>query len=219
MSRASALQRKGRAGRVRAGVCWGMYTRHRFEHRMRRYQVMPPSCSHLHTLAVTSGTCVGRHGSQLFYPLHPLHHTDESMQISERFLCCIGPNVNVQHAFAHAIWQWIITTSAPHRCSRSSHPVRLCPALLTCGCTQAPEMVRVPLEELVLQIHLLGLGPAAQFLEKVLEPPPKASVEGALTHLQALGALTRDQQLTPLGQSAAAITHDSSGSCIRIASV
>lgn len=62
-------------------------------------------------------------------------------------------------------------------------------------------MVRVPLEELVLQIHLLGLGPAGQFLEKVLEPPPKASVEGALTHLQALGALTPDQHLTPLGLS------------------
>lgn len=28
-------------------------------------------------------------------------------------------------------------------------------------------MARVPLEELVLQIHLLGLGPAAQFLSKV----------------------------------------------------
>ena len=63
-------------------------------------------------------------------------------------------------------------------------------------------MVRVPLEELVLQIHLLGLGPAGDFLEKVLEPPPKASVEGALMHLQALGALTPHQQLTPLGQSA-----------------
>lgn len=67
---------------------------------------------------------------------------------------------------------------------------------------QAPEMVRVPLEELVLQIHLLGLGPAGQFLERVLEPPPKASVEGALAQLQALGALTPQQQLTPLGTSA-----------------
>ena len=68
-----------------------------------------------------------------------------------------------------------------------------------CGGLQAPEMVRVPLEELVLQIHLLGLSPAGLFLEKVLEPPPKASVEGALAHLQALGALTPDQHLTPLG--------------------
>lgn len=64
---------------------------------------------------------------------------------------------------------------------------------------QAPEMVRVPLEELVLQIHLLGLGPAGQFLDRVLEPPPQASVEGALNQLQALGALTPHQQLTPLG--------------------
>ena len=39
VSRASALQRKGRAGRVRAGLCWGLYTRHRFENRMRRFQV------------------------------------------------------------------------------------------------------------------------------------------------------------------------------------
>ena len=36
---------------------------------------------------------------------------------------------------------------------------------------QAPEMARVPLEELVLQIHLLGLGPAAEFLSKVSQLP------------------------------------------------
>ena len=78
------------------------------------------------------------------------------------------------------------------------------------GGVQAPEMVRVPLEELVLQIYLLGLGPAGQFLEKVLEPPPKASVEGALAHLQALGALTPQHQLTPLGLLAPACLHASS---------
>ena len=43
VSRASALQRKGRAGRVRAGLCWGLYTRHRFEDRMRRFQVTLPA--------------------------------------------------------------------------------------------------------------------------------------------------------------------------------
>ncbi len=36
---AAAKQRRGRAGRVRPGVCYGLYTRDRFEHRMRRYQV------------------------------------------------------------------------------------------------------------------------------------------------------------------------------------
>ena len=63
-------------------------------------------------------------------------------------------------------------------------------------------MVRVPLEELVLQIHLLRLGPAAGFLSKVLEPPPAKSVDGALKQLQAIGALTADEQLTPLGAAA-----------------
>ena len=45
VSRASALQRKGRAGRVRAGVCWGLYTRHRYEQRLRRYQVILKPCT------------------------------------------------------------------------------------------------------------------------------------------------------------------------------
>ena len=44
---------------------------------------------------------------------------------------------------------------------------------------QAPEMVRVPLEELVLQIHALGVGPAASFLARVVEPPPPRAVDGA----------------------------------------
>lgn len=48
VSRASALQRRGRAGRVRPGRCFGLYTRHRFEERMRKYQARPlpfvPSC-------------------------------------------------------------------------------------------------------------------------------------------------------------------------------
>ena len=37
--RAAAKQRRGRAGRVRPGICYGLYSRSRFEHRMRRYQV------------------------------------------------------------------------------------------------------------------------------------------------------------------------------------
>ena len=67
------------------------------------------------------------------------------------------------------------------------------------GGLQAPEMVRIPLEELVLQIHSLRLGPAAQFFARVLEPPPAKSTAGALAQLVAVGALTEDEQLTPLG--------------------
>ena len=62
-------------------------------------------------------------------------------------------------------------------------------------------MARVPLEELVLQIHLLGLGPAAEFLDKVIEPPPAKSITGAVSQLQAIGALTPEEAFTPLGTS------------------
>ena len=39
VSRASALQRKGRAGRVQEGMCFSLFTRQRFEHQMRKFQV------------------------------------------------------------------------------------------------------------------------------------------------------------------------------------
>lgn len=65
---------------------------------------------------------------------------------------------------------------------------------------QVPEMARVPLEELVLQIHLLGLGPAAEFLARVIEPPPAKSIMGAVSQLQAIGALTPEEAFTPLGE-------------------
>ena len=113
VSRASALQRKGRAGRVQAGTCFGLYTRPRFERRMRAFQ--------------------------------------------------------------------------------------------------SSEMVRVPLEELVLQIHALGLGPAAAFLERVLEPPPPKAVAGAVASLISVGALTRArgrEALTPLGRHLAGLPLD-----------
>lgn len=92
VSRAAALQRRGRAGRVRAGTCYCCYTRSRFEQTMRQYAV--------------------------------------------------------------------------------------------------PEVARVPLEELVLQIHLLGLGPAASFLQQLIQPPPSKAVEAALIGLQEVGAIT-----------------------------
>ena len=60
-------------------------------------------------------------------------------------------------------------------------------------------MARVPLEELVMQIHLLGQGPAAVFLASVLQPPPPRSIQAAVAHLQSLNALTPEEQLTPLG--------------------
>ncbi|GFR43277.1 hypothetical protein Agub_g4341, partial [Astrephomene gubernaculifera] len=95
VSAASAQQRAGRAGRVRPGVCFATYTRHRFEGGLRRFA--------------------------------------------------------------------------------------------------APEITRVPLEELVLQILLMGLGPVSEFLSRVLEPPQPRAVAAALEVLRQVGALEVQQ--------------------------
>lgn len=61
-------------------------------------------------------------------------------------------------------------------------------------------MARVPLDALVLDIHLLGLGPAGEFLARTLEPPPPKAVASALRTLRQIGALAEpEEQLTPLG--------------------
>ena len=131
VSRAAALQRKGRAGRTRPGVCFALYTRRRFG----------------------GDGCGGRGG--------------EEKDGSD------GENGNDNSSSSHS--------SLPTSSTVISGGVL--------RAFQAPEMVRVPLEELVLQIHLLGLGPAAPFLSRVLEPPPARAVEAALVSLRSVGAL------------------------------
>lgn len=66
--------------------------------------------------------------------------------------------------------------------------------------SQAPEIHRVPLENLCLQARLLKLGKPMKFLKSVIEPPPVQSIKSAVQHLRALGAFTViDNELTPLG--------------------
>lgn len=51
---------------------------------------------------------------------------------------------------------------------------------------QLPEMLRTPLEELVLQIKILKLGAALPFLDKAIEPPSQTAVLSALSSLYQL---------------------------------
>lgn len=72
-----------------------------------------------------------------------------------------------------------------------------------------PEIRRVPLEGLCLQIQLQRMaGGIAGFLSKALEPPKVESVETAVAALKQLGALDERENLTPLGQHLATLPVD-----------
>ncbi|XP_059648206.1 DExH-box ATP-dependent RNA helicase DExH7, chloroplastic isoform X1 [Cornus florida] len=110
ISRANAKQRRGRAGRVKPGICFCLYTRHRFEKLLRAFQI--------------------------------------------------------------------------------------------------PEMLRMPLVELCLQIKLLSLGNIKPFLSKALEPPREEAMNSAISLLYEVGAIERDEELTPLGYHLAKLPVD-----------
>ncbi|KAK9676403.1 hypothetical protein RND81_11G074700 [Saponaria officinalis] len=110
ISQANAKQRRGRAGRVKPGTCFCLFTRHRFEKLMRRFQV--------------------------------------------------------------------------------------------------PEMLRMPLVELCLQIKLLSLGDLKSFLSKALEVPKDEAIISAVTSLKEVGAVDVNEELTPLGRHLAKLPVD-----------
>jgi len=60
---------------------------------------------------------------------------------------------------------------------------------------QLPEMLRVGLEDLVLQILVLDLGEPALFLTKAVDPPTDLSIKNALQLLESLGAAACDWDL------------------------
>lgn len=66
-------------------------------------------------------------------------------------------------------------------------------------------MLRVPLDELALQIRLLELGPVREFLSKALEPPSETAIATAIKSLRELDAFDEDEDLTPLGYHLAAL--------------
>ncbi|KAM7478823.1 hypothetical protein LguiA_027036 [Lonicera macranthoides] len=110
ISQANAKQRRGRAGRVKPGNCFCLYTRHRFEKLMRPFQL--------------------------------------------------------------------------------------------------PEMLRMPLVELCLQIKLLSLGNIKPFLLKALEQPREEAINSAIALLYEVGAIEGDEELTPLGYHLAKLPVD-----------
>ena len=76
---------------------------------------------------------------------------------------------------------------------------------------QVPELHRVPLTEVVLQIKKLGVGDSAEsFLSRALEPPSPVAVAAAVATLREIGAVDASDEgaLTPLGHHLAALPVD-----------
>ncbi|KAK3120042.1 hypothetical protein QOZ80_9AG0680360 [Eleusine coracana subsp. coracana] len=66
---------------------------------------------------------------------------------------------------------------------------------------QVPEIKRMPIEELCLQVKLLDSNSRiADFLNKTLDPPIEETIRTGISVLQDLGALTQDEELTELGE-------------------
>ncbi|KAF2024782.1 P-loop containing nucleoside triphosphate hydrolase protein [Setomelanomma holmii] len=70
-----------------------------------------------------------------------------------------------------------------------------------------PEIRRVPLEQMCLSIKAMGVQDVSGFLASALTPPETTAVEGAVTLLSKMGAIT-DNELTALGRHMSMIPAD-----------
>ena len=69
-----------------------------------------------------------------------------------------------------------------------------------------PEIERVPLDSLVLQMVSMGLPDARKF--PFIEPPPPESLENSILVLKEQGAMTADERLTTMGRMLANLPVD-----------
>ncbi|KAL2906955.1 DExH-box ATP-dependent RNA helicase DExH6 [Bienertia sinuspersici] len=66
---------------------------------------------------------------------------------------------------------------------------------------QEPEIRRMPVEELCLQVKMLDPNcNTVEFLNKTLDPPALETIKNGITVLQEIGALSHDEGLTELGE-------------------
>ncbi|WCJ25069.1 DExH-box ATP-dependent RNA helicase DExH6 [Euphorbia peplus] len=66
---------------------------------------------------------------------------------------------------------------------------------------QVPEIKRMPIEELCLQVKLLDpYCKIGDFLRKTLDPPVSETIRNAIAVLQDIGALSQDEELTEIGE-------------------
>ncbi|KNC85044.1 hypothetical protein SARC_02769 [Sphaeroforma arctica JP610] len=68
-----------------------------------------------------------------------------------------------------------------------------------------PEMRRTPVEELCLMVKVHKLGLIRPTLTRALDPPELSTVDNAVTLLEGIGALDKDENMTHLGEKLASL--------------
>lgn len=135
-----------------------------------------------------------------FYVVHwdTLHVTTRAMCVACAF--CSNPDKRM----AHLCETWCSQASAKQRRGRAGRTREgVCYKLFSrqvhedvMAPYQLPEIKRVPLEDLTLQILLKGSQPAA-FLSKALDPPASDAIRAAVHNLHELGAIATTTNTSP----------------------
>ncbi|XP_010256331.1 PREDICTED: DExH-box ATP-dependent RNA helicase DExH7, chloroplastic isoform X1 [Nelumbo nucifera] len=123
---------------------------------------------------------------------------------------------NPQKKLSSMVEDWISQANAKQRRGRAGRvKPGICFCLYTCHRIenlmrpfQVPEMLRMPLIELCLQIKSLYLGFIKPFLLKAIDPPREEAITSAITMLYEVGALEGNEELTPLGYHLAKLPVD-----------
>nr|XP_019708452.1 DExH-box ATP-dependent RNA helicase DExH7, chloroplastic isoform X2 [Elaeis guineensis] len=123
---------------------------------------------------------------------------------------------NPHKKMSSIVEDWISWANAKQRRGRAG---RVKPGICFCLYTryrfeklmrpfQVPEMLRMPLTELCLQIKSLSLGDIKSFLLKAIETPREDVISSAIDLLYKVGAFQGDEVLSPLGYHLAKLPVD-----------
>ncbi|CAD6263671.1 unnamed protein product [Miscanthus lutarioriparius] len=152
----------------------------------------------------------GGASSDWILPLHSLLGPSDQRKVFQ------SPPDNFRKKMSSIVEDWISRANAKQRRGRAG---RVKPGFCFCLYTrhrfenimrpfQVPEMLRMPLTELCLQIKSLHLGDIKSFLLKAVEPPNEEAISSAVDLLYKVGAFEGHEELSPLGYHLAKLPVD-----------